>query len=89
LDIKPLSQEQRAVLQVKGDLATGTPIQMAEKKLINSGFKADTAAMIISQATPDQIRECADCHLTYITTITKCSHCGGQLSEPKKIDENK
>jgi hypothetical protein len=89
LNIKPLTPEQRGILAVKRDLASGTPFQMAEKKLINAGMEAATAKKIINLAAPEEIRECEVCHLTYVSSIAKCSNCGDQLSEPKKVDEYK
>ena len=74
------------MLMVKRDLASGTPFQMAQNKLINAGTEAEAAAKIVNQASPEEIRECDACHLTYISAITKCSNCGGELSEPKKIN---
>lgn len=64
----------------KRDLASGTPFQMTQTKLINAGVDAEVAAQIVSQASPVEMRECDVCQLTYIAAITKCSNCGGQLS---------
>ena len=58
LNIKPLTPEQRSVLMVKRDLASGTPFQMAQNKLINAGTEAEAAAKIVNQASPEEIREC-------------------------------
>ena len=85
LNVKQLTLEQRQVLMVKRDLASGTPLQMAQTKLINAGIEARIAAQIVNQATPKEIRECDACTLTYIDSITKCSICGGQLSIPKIV----
>jgi len=85
LNVKPLSPEQRQVLMAKRDLASGTPFQMAQTKLINAGVDAEVAAQIVSQASPEEMRECGVCQLTYIAAITKCSNCGGQLSLPKMM----
>jgi len=83
LNIKAITPEQRQVLMVKRDLASGTPLQMAETKLINAGMDTEAAAQIVNQASPNEMRECDVCHLTYVAAITKCSKCGGQLSFPK------
>lgn len=83
LNIKAITPEQRQVLMVKRDLASGTPLQMAETKLINAGMDTEAAAQIVNQASPEEMRECNECDLTYVAGITKCSHCGGQLSLPK------
>jgi len=85
LNIKALTPEQRHVLTVKRDLASGTPLQMAQIKLVNAGIDTEAAAQIVNQAAPEEIRECDVCDLTYAAGITKCSKCGGQLSMSKMI----
>jgi len=82
LNFSPLTAEQREVLKVKQDLASGTPYQMAQTKLINSGVEPEKAALIVNQASPDESQECDQCHLTYVSAISKCSNCGGQLAQP-------
>ncbi len=88
LNIKSITPEQRQVLTVKRDLASGTPQQMAQTKLINTGLDAEAAAQIVNQASPEEMRECDGCQLTYVVGITKCSNCGGQLSLPKIIHKS-
>ena len=85
LQIKPPTQGQRILLNIKQDLASGTPIQMVEKKLINAGLEPDAAQKIITEATPDTVRKCDACNLTYVASIDKCSHCGAQLSPPGPV----
>ena len=87
LNFKPLTLEQRQLVMVKRDLESGTPVQMAQTKLINAGIETATAAQIINQATPNEIRECDTCALTYIASINKCSVCGGQLSVPMMVQK--
>ena len=88
LNIKAITSEQRQVLMVKRDLASGTPLQMAETKLINAGMDTDAAEQIVNQASPEEMRECDGCQLTYVASITKCSKCGGQLSLPKMMHKS-
>lgn len=88
LNIKAITPEQRQVLMVKRDLASGTPLQMAQTKLVNAGMDTEAADRIVNQASPEEIRECDECKLTYVAGITKCSHCGGQLSLPKMIHKS-
>ena len=88
LNIKALTPEQRHALTVKRDLASGTPHQMAQTKLINTGIDAEAAAQIVNQASPEEMRECDGCQLTYVASITKCSKCGGQLSLPKMMHKS-
>ena len=83
LQIEPLSQGQRILLNIKQDLASGTPVQMVEKKLINAGLEPDAALKIINESIPETLRECDTCNLTYVSAIEKCSTCGAQLSPPK------
>jgi len=83
LDFKAPTPEQRQVLEVRRDLASGTPLQMAQTKLTNTGMDTATAALIVDQAAPEDKRECDACQLTYIAGFTKCSICGAQLSLPK------
>jgi hypothetical protein len=83
LGFKPLTLEQRQALQVKQDLASGTPLQMAQTKLINAGMEAGSAAQIVELASPAEVRDCDACGLTYVASIAKCSNCGGQLSPTK------
>jgi len=83
LNIKAITPEQRQVLMVKRDLASGTPLQMAQTKLINAGMGTEAADQIVNQASPEEMRECDLCQLTYVAGINKCSKCGKQLSLPK------
>ena len=88
LQIEPLSEGQRILLNIKGDLASGTPLQMVEKKLINAGLEADAAGRIVKEATPEAVRECSTCNLTYVASIRKCSNCGAELSSPIQVTKN-
>ena len=88
LNIKSVTPEQRQVRMIKRDLSSGTPLQMAQTKLVNSGMDTEAAARIVNQASPNEMRECDVCHLTYVAAITKCSKCGGQLSFPKILHTN-
>jgi len=88
LNIKSITPEQRHVLTVKRDLVSGTPHQMAQTKLINAGMDAGAAARIVNQASPEEMRECDRCQLTYVASIIKCSKCGGQLSLPKMMHKS-
>ena len=83
LQIKPLSQGQRILLNIKQDLASGTPVQMVKKKLINAGLESDAVLKIINENIPETLRECNACNLTYVSAINKCSNCGAELSPPK------
>lgn len=85
LNIKAITPEQRQVLMVQRDLASGTPLQMAQTKLINAGMDAGAADQIVNQASPEEMRECNECDLTYVAGITKCSKCSGQLSLSKMM----
>jgi hypothetical protein len=85
LQIEPLSQGQRILINIKGDLASGTPIQMVEKKLINAGMEPDSALKIINEIKPEIVRKCSACNLTYVAAITKCSNCGARLSPPIQV----
>jgi hypothetical protein len=87
LDVKPITPEQRHILMVQRDIESGTPLQMAQTKLINAGMDAKAAAQIVDQATPEEVRECEACQLTYSASITKCSICGEQLSFPKLLHQ--
>ena len=89
LNIKSPSPVQRQVLSVERDLASGTPLQMAQTKLINAGMDTEAAAQIVNQAAAEEIRECDECQLTYIADITKCSNCGKQLSLPKMMHKGR
>jgi len=79
LDNKPVSQAERVIGSVRADLESGTPIQMARTKLVNAEVDLGSAATIVLAASLGQQRTCTTCNLDFISSVCKCSACGGSL----------
>jgi zinc-ribbon family len=79
LDYRAPSKAEQVVASVRADLESGTPIQMARTKLVNAGVDLETAAILVTTAAGGQQRTCSPCKLDFISSILKCSACGGAL----------
>ena len=67
---------QRLVDSIDADLQSGTPIQMAHRKLLNSGLAEKTADDVIAACTADGRKNCTKCSLDYAKSIRRCANCG-------------
>jgi hypothetical protein len=69
------------VSSILADLKSGTPIPMAQRKLVNAGVEEDTANKLVAAAVGDNRKACAKCNLTFFGTVARCSGCGGPLAQ--------
>ncbi len=79
LEYEPPSQGERIVYSLRADLDSGTPVQMAQRKLTNAGMDPETAQKFVMLALGDASRTCPDCDLIFRETVTHCSGCGREL----------
>lgn len=70
----------RLVREAQTDLDSGTPIEMARQKLINTGLRRDLVDQTIEQAAGPDRRRCPSDHLTYRSTVQRCAQCGTPLA---------
>jgi hypothetical protein len=82
LSYKPPSEVERILYSIRADLESGTPIQMALRKLVNAGAKEEVANKLVAAAAGDDRKACPKCHLAFVGTLARCSGCGGVL-EPE------
>ncbi|GAB4468236.1 MAG: hypothetical protein OHK0029_40530 [Armatimonadaceae bacterium] len=83
LSIAAPTPAERITHDVRQDLETGTPLQMAYRKLVNLGTEEETAAQIVYVAATENLRLCTQCGMTYVEAIHRCALCGNDLqAEP-------
>jgi hypothetical protein len=63
------------------DLNSGTPVQIAVKKMINNGVAEETATKIVNEVVGNNRRKCKSCDFDFISPIQKCSGCGSLLTD--------
>lgn len=80
LQYSPPSMQDMLLTQVLQDLQSGTPIEMATRKLVNHGAPEQEAARILAQLTTEDVLCCSHCRFTYLRTVQKCSSCSGALT---------
>ena len=69
----------RMAQEARADMDSGTPIEMARQKLINTGLKLDLVDQAIAVAAGPERRRCPRDGLTYRATVERCAQCGTQL----------
>jgi hypothetical protein len=69
----------RFLREAQVDLDSGTPIEMARQKLINTGLNRDLVEQAIAQAAGPDRKRCPADNLTYRSTVQRCAQCGSQL----------
>ena len=75
----PATPLDRMALEARADLDSGTPIEFARQKLINTGLKLDLVQQTIEAAAGPDRRKCMACELTYRSTVQRCAKCGTAL----------
>ena len=80
LTYKPPSGLEEMLPDVKRDLQSGTPLHMAQRKLINKGVAEVEATQLVKLAVEGRPNRCPTCGLLYSSTVTLCANCGGPLS---------
>ena len=76
LDYEPPTAAQKMLHSVKGDLASGTPVEMVKRKLLNAGMPAGQVHKAVGLMAGENLRHCETCNLTYVAGVSKCSTCG-------------
>ena len=69
----------RFVREAQADLDSGTPIEMAWQKLINTGLSRELVDQVIAQAAGPDRKHCPADNLTYRATVQRCAQCGAPL----------
>lgn len=64
---------------VREELRCGTPLEMAYRKMINSGVERKAAERVMSATAKDCTAECRRCRFHYIDGMRMCYRCGGSL----------
>jgi hypothetical protein len=72
----------RFAREAQADLDSGTPIEMARQKLINTGLSRDLVDQVIAQAAGPDRKRCPTDNLTYRSTVQRCAQCGALLEHP-------
>ena len=80
LNYTPPSHEERLLLVIRGELDSGTPIHMVQRKLVNSGMDEDAAQKAVDLAVGDVRKTCQKCGYSYRETVARCSNCSDLLS---------
>ena len=70
---------ERFVREAQADLDSGTPIEMARQKLINTGLNRDLVEQVIGQAAGLDRKRCPADNLTYRSSVQRCAQCGAAL----------
>ena len=76
LPIPPLDRFAR---EAQADMDSGTPIEMARQKLINTSLSRDLVDQVIAQAAGTDRKQCPADRLTYRSTVQRCAQCGAAL----------
>ena len=69
----------RMAREAQTDLDSGTPIEMARQKLINTGLSRDLVDQVVAQAAGTDRKQCPADRLTYRSTVQRCAQCGAPL----------
>jgi hypothetical protein len=80
LDYEPPSDVDRQYALVRADLESGTPIEMAQRKLLNAGMSQEAAAAVTTAAAGQGRKECTKCSLSFVASVLRCSNCGENLA---------
>ena len=76
---QPPSPIERLLAPTRADLESGTPVQMAQQKLINASVDVNTARTIVDRALGPGRVSCLSCGLSYHERMRHCSSCGAPL----------
>jgi hypothetical protein len=71
----------RFAREAQADMDSGTPIEMARQKLINTGLSRDLVDQVIAQAAGPDRKHCPTDNLTYRSTVQRCAQCGAPLAQ--------
>lgn len=80
LQYEPPSAVERAIYAVRAELESGTPVQMAQAKLVNQGLDEATAAKVVEAACArEDLKKCTKCNFEYLSVVKRCSGCSATL----------
>ena len=71
----------RFAREAQADMDSGTPIEMARQKLINTGLSRDLVDQVVAQAAGPDRKHCPNDNLTYRATAQRCAQCGAPLEQ--------
>ncbi len=74
----------RLAREAQTDMDSGTPIEMARQKLINTGLSRDLVEQVIAQAAEPDRKRCPNDNLTYRATAQRCAQCGALLENSSR-----
>jgi predicted RNA-binding Zn-ribbon protein involved in translation (DUF1610 family) len=80
LNLRPPTAAERFAAAARADLDSGTPVHMAERKLINSGVDEATAKKAVEMVMGGRRRTCPQCGYVYRETVERCTNCGSLLT---------
>ena len=86
LQQRPPSPAERLRDGVRVELQGGTPLEMARRKLMNSGVDEAAANAIVRAGAGRQVRLCQPCNASYVASVTQCSLCGQELGDVVEIE---
>ena len=79
LQYQPPTPFEQWVEYLKDDLASGTPIEIAQRKLINGGMQQEMVESMVAAAAGTNRKTCGSCNLTFVPGVSNCSACGGAI----------
>ncbi len=63
---------------VRRDLESGTPLEVARRKLVQAGMDQRRAQDLVLSAAGEERWACVDCRLSYIDDVPRCANCHGE-----------
>jgi hypothetical protein len=80
LEMKVPTRLEKALPEARRDLNSGTPLHMAQRKLLQQGLNETEAEQVLKAALTGQPRRCPTCGFYYQPTVAQCVNCGASLS---------
>jgi hypothetical protein len=77
--VKAQNDANRMVKELKKELESGVPIQSMMQAFLGRGIEKETAALVIMEATNNELRKCRSCNLDFIGSLRYCPQCGNEL----------
>lgn len=78
-DLAPAPVSDAYVQGIRSELDYGTPLHMAQQKLINQGLESQLAAEVVEAAAGPSRKACPPCNMRYRYTVERCANCGKKL----------
>lgn len=77
----PPSHADRILSFVYEELEGGTPLEMAYRRMIQSGVDEKLAQRVMSVAASSCTAKCTRCRFHYISGLNRCFRCGSTLQQ--------